>query len=104
MVCWLDPTSTAGKCGDCKKKGKPCEDVSSEIRFGLSHARARMAKKRADEQNVKTPWAPVVASTSQVTSEVVAAVTGLGRRVDRLAEILLEGLDEVGKMLEGSVM
>ena len=28
LRCWADPTSTAGKCGDCKKKGKSCEKVS----------------------------------------------------------------------------
>jgi hypothetical protein len=31
LRCWLYKNSPVGKCGDCKKKGKPCSPVSNEI-------------------------------------------------------------------------
>ena len=74
-------------------------DVAQE-EFNLSCARAKIVKKKKDEQNVKTPWAPVVASTSQTTSEVVAAITDLGRKADSRAVVMLAKLDRLGELLK----
>ena len=85
----------------CEKAARREDLEVAQEEFDLSRARAKMVKKKVDEQNDKTPWVPVVASTSQTTSEVVAAVTSLGRKVDSLAEILLHSLDQVTAILHG---
>lgn len=42
LVCVLAPSSTAGKCTDCKKKGKACEDVSEIVLPGEVFTKHRL--------------------------------------------------------------
>jgi hypothetical protein len=76
----LDELVTAANLFMQKKINQNKLDTAQFV-FDRARSRVKLNKKHEDEQNVKTPWAPIVKSTSGTTTSVSSAIFGLHKSI-----------------------